>query len=100
MSPPHDFQTTPSLSMYEGRLGYRTRPRRLVILLLAATFIVIVLFSRHHFPAEPAQSPGALFRPHADSLAPHPPVEPVVFALIMYSEGSATEGAILLKVLL
>jgi hypothetical protein len=98
MSPPHDFQTTPTLSMYEGRLGYRTRPRRLVILLLAATFIVIVLFSRHHFPpAEPAQSLGA---PHAGPLAQYPPVEPVVFALIMYSEGSATEGAILLKVLL
>jgi hypothetical protein len=29
-----------------------------------------------------------------------PPVEPVVFALIMYSVSSAKEGAILLKVLL
>ena len=87
--------------MYEGRLGYRTRPRRLVILLLAATFIVIVLFSRHHFPpAEPAQSLGAPFSPHAGPLAQYPPVEPVVFALVVYSEGSATEGAILLKVLL
>jgi hypothetical protein len=78
--------------MYDGRLGVRSRPRRLMFLLFAAAFAMIVLFSRHPSLAEPI---GASLGLHSSST---PAVEPVVFALIMFSESSATEGAILLKV--
>jgi hypothetical protein len=89
--------------MYEGRLAYRSRPRRLMVLLFAALFVIIILFSRQPFVAEPEphESRGAALGFHATSpIAQHRHVEPVVFALVMYSESSATEGAILMKVLL
>jgi hypothetical protein len=92
MSPPYDGQTTPSLSVYEGRMAYRTRPRRLMLLLFAAAFVTIVLFSRH------SQSYGAPLGFHSSASLQNA-ASPVVFALIMFSEASAKEGAILLKVL-
>ena len=84
-------------------MGYRTRPRRLMVLLFAAIFVVIILFSRRPFLAEPefSDSYGAPPGLHASAtLAQRRSAEPVVFALIMYSESSAIEGAILMKVLL
>jgi fatty acid desaturase len=105
MSYSHDFHhhhhhqtTTPSSSpSYDGRMAFRTRPRRLMLLLFAAVFLTIVLFSRH----EPTQSYGASlgFAPQAPhDVASLARLHPVVFALIMYSEASAMEGAILVKV--
>jgi hypothetical protein len=81
--------------MYDGRLvAVRSRPRRLMFLLFAAVLATIVLFSRHL--AEPI---GASLGLHSLSTSPqNTALEPVVFALIMFSESSATEGAILLKV--
>jgi hypothetical protein len=81
--------------MYDGRLAVRTRPRRLMYLLFAAAFAMIVLFSRHPSLAEPV---GASLGLHSPSPPQNTALEPVVFALIMFSESSATEGAILLKV--
>lgn len=85
--------------MYEGRLGCSTRPRQLVVLLFAVTFVTIILLSRQYYGAlfglyQSAPSQNAL------SVANQHSGEPVVFALIMYSESSAKEGAILMKVLL
>jgi hypothetical protein len=60
-----------------------------MFLLFAAACATIVLFSRH-------PSIGASLGLHSPSTLTA--VEPVVFALIMFSESSATEGAILLKV--
>ncbi|KAN0105246.1 hypothetical protein V8E52_011234 [Russula decolorans] len=59
-----------------------------MFLLFAAACATIVLFSRH-------PSIGASLGLHSPSTLTA--VEPVVFALIMFSESSATEGAILLK---
>jgi hypothetical protein len=80
-------------------MGASTRPRHMVALLFAVAFVAIILFSR--------QSYGALFGVANPSVSPQNalsanqiPQEPVVFALIMYSESSAKEGAILMKVLL
>jgi hypothetical protein len=81
--------------MYDGRLAVRTRPRRLMFLLFAAAVATIILFSRHPLLAEPMAASLGL---HSSSLAQNSALEPVVFALIMFSEASATEGAILLKV--
>ena len=78
--------------MYDGRLAVRTRPRRLMFLLFAAAFITIILFSRNPLPM------GASLGFHLSSPPQNGAMEPVVFALIMFSESSATEGAILLKV--
>ncbi len=91
---------TASSPMYDGRLAMRTRPpRRLMFLLFAAVFVIIILLSRHPFLAEPMGASLGLHSPFSSqnpaSLAA---AEPVVFALIMFSESSATEGAILLKV--
>ena len=82
--------------MYDGRLAVRSRPRRLMFLLFAAAFATIVFFSRHPLLAEPIGAKLGLHSPSA--LTQHTAGEPVVFALIMFSESSATEGAILLKV--
>lgn len=78
--------------MYDGRLVVRTRPRRLMFLLFAAAFATIILFSRYPSLADPM---GSSLGHYSPSLVA---VEPVTFALIMFSESSATEGAILLKV--
>jgi hypothetical protein len=84
--------------MYDGRLAMRTRPpRRLMFLLFAAVFVTIILLSRHPFLAEPMGASLGLHSPFSSQNAPAA-VEPVVFALIMFSESSAAEGAILLKV--
>lgn len=73
-------------------------PRRLIVFLFVAAVAIIALFSeRHHLESPPY--PGL-----PDSLQNAVPpnairtVEPVVITLIMYSEDSAREGAILLKV--
>ena len=82
--------------MVDGRLAVRSRPRRLMFLLFAAAIATIILFSRHPSLAEPIGATLGLhssFTPSQGTM-----VEPVVFALIMFSESSATEGAILLKV--
>jgi hypothetical protein len=83
--------------MYEGRMGY-TQLRHLLALLFAVAFVAIILFSRQSYGAlfglDPSVSPQ-----NALSSANQIPDEPVVFALIMYSESSAKEGAILMKVL-
>jgi hypothetical protein len=74
-----------------------------MVLLFAVIFVVIILFSRRPFLAEPEPPElyGAPLGLHASAtLAQHRSAEPVVFALIMYSESSAIEGAILMKVLL
>jgi hypothetical protein len=102
---------------------FRTR-RRVIFWLLGATFVLIGLYSHWQYPLggekyfESCQSldpqipcvPSAQIDspPHTVTItqtAPpttktmivEPPVQPVVFALIMYSESSAMEGAVLLK---
>jgi hypothetical protein len=67
-----------------------------MFLLFAAAFATIILFSRNPLLAEPM---GASLGFHSLSPPQNGAMEPVVFALIMFSESSATEGAILLKVL-
>jgi hypothetical protein len=61
-----------------------------MFLLFAAAFATIVLLSRHPI--------GTSLGLHSSSPPQNTALEPVVFALIMFSESSATEGAILLKV--
>lgn len=110
-----DVQVTSLLLTSDGRRPFRARPRRLMILLFATAVATLVLFSQRPLISE-------YFQPYQDSLIPRPlipskdsatptatpvmqtevaehPVEPVVFALLMYSETSAKEGAILLKVM-
>jgi len=89
-----DVQKTPFSLLYDGRLPFRVRPRQM-ILLFAAAITTLVLFSQRSLFLEssldnrpPVSSPFAAVQT----------TEPVVFALIMYSENSAREGAILLKV--
>jgi hypothetical protein len=104
---------------------FRTR-RRVTFWLVGASFALIVLYSHWEQPLggekilESCQSldPQIPCAPdmHVDSPPPtvtitqtappttktmivEPPVQPVVFALIMYSESSAKEGAVFLKVL-
>jgi hypothetical protein len=85
-------------TVHEGRMGCSTRPRQIMALLLAVTFLAIVWFSQQSYGAlfglDPSVSPQ-----DALTFANQPQAEPVVFALIMYSETSAKEGAILIKVL-
>ena len=80
--------------MFDGRLAARM-PRRLMFLLVAVAFATVILFSRRPLLAEPT---GASLDLHSPSLPQNTPLEPVVFALIIVSEDSAKEGAILLKV--
>jgi hypothetical protein len=110
---------TSHLLKYEGRQPFRTRFRRVMFLLCAIAIVCIVLFSKQHGYAEHAPyqaplSPTSLVPKLPENLPPstitimappsiqtlivEPSVEPVVFALIMYSEPSAKEGAVLLKV--
>ena len=126
---PDDSQPESSLfqsSWFGGRSPLRTR-RRVIFCLFVATFALIALYSHWQRPPgvekyfESCQSldPEVPCVPEAliDSPPQHtvtitqtahsttktmivePPVQPVVFALIMYSESSAMEGAVLLKVL-
>jgi len=91
-----------------------------MFLLFAVAIVCVILFSRQHNHAEYAPDraplgPPSFFAPKLpENLPPgtitmtappaiqtlivEPSVEPVVFALVMYSEPSAKEGAILLKV--
>jgi hypothetical protein len=63
-----------------------------MLLLFAAAFVTIVLFSRH------SQSYGAPLGFHSSASPQNAAfLQPVAFALIMFSEASAKEGAILLK---
>jgi len=103
------------LPKYEGRWLFR-RSRRLMLVLFAAAVTVIVLFSQHPLVAEYTQAyrnsldahsstlpqaTASLTAPpatHTPTVAIERPAEPIVFALIMYKEGSAKEGAVLMKV--
>lgn len=79
-----------------------------MILLFATTVAILVLFSQRPLLSEyelvsrPLTTKKGSASPTATSVMQtevvERPVEPVVFALIMYSESSAKEGAILLKV--
>jgi hypothetical protein len=125
---PDDSQPEPPWfqpSSFGGKSLFRTR-RRVIIWLFAATFALIILYSYWQHPLsgqkyfESCQSldlqipcvPETLIDspphtvtitqtapPTAKTMIVEPPVEPVVFALIVYSESSAMEGAVLLKVL-
>lgn len=95
MSSSYNLQATVATPMKDGRLAVRTRPRRLMFLLFAAALATIILFSRHSLLTEPM---GATLGLNSPSSPQNTAVEPVVFALIMFSESSAMEGAILLKV--
>lgn len=96
---PDDVQETSFALPYDGRRSFRTKPRRLIVLLFVAAVAIIALFSERHLLSESSINPGL-----PDSLQNVAPpnaiqtVEPVVITLIMYSEDSAREGAILLKV--
>jgi hypothetical protein len=95
-----DVQETSFAQPYDGRRSLRTRPRRFIIFLFVAAVAIIALFSERHL-SEPSFYPGL---PDSFQNAAPPnairTVEPVVITLIMYSEGAAREGAILLKVTL
>ena len=125
---PHDEVNTTLLRLkHEARQHLRTRPRRVIMLLFAAAFvsIIVVLFSwQHSLPIDYVQvqrykcplDSQSLFTsdlceslplpthavttvsPSIHTVVVEPPVEPVVFALIVHSESSAKEGAVLLKV--
>jgi len=82
--------------MYDARLAVRKRPRRFMFLLFAAAFSTIILLSRHSLFAE--HMGAASLGPHSPSPLQNTAVEPVNFALIMFTENSANEGAILVKV--
>jgi hypothetical protein len=78
-----------------------------MFLLFAAAFATIIFFSRHPLLAESTGASLGLHLPHPPQNTPllhspnplqNTPLGPVVFALIMVSEYSAKEGAILLKV--
>jgi len=69
-----------------------------MILLFGAAVAALVFFSQHSLLSESSLDPRPLISPQ-NTVATAPfTVEPVVFALIMYSENSAKEGAILIKV--
>ena len=98
-----DVQETSFALPYDGRRSsFRTRPRRLLVLLFVAALAVIAVFLERYLLSEPSESP--LYPSLPDTLqnvvppSAIQPVEPVVITLIMYSEDSAREGAILLKV--
>jgi len=106
-----DVQATSFLLTSDSRQPFRRRPLHLMILLFAVAVATLVLFSQRPLLSEYAQ-PGLFPRPLNPKKGSAPstatpvmqtevverPVEPVVFALLMYSETSAKEGAILLKV--
>ena len=96
---PDEVQETSFALPYDGRRSLRTRPRRLIVFLFVAAVAIIALFSERHLLSEPSLYPGL---PDSFQNAAPPnairTVEPVVITLIMYSEGAAREGAILLKV--
>jgi hypothetical protein len=89
-----DVQNTPFSFLYDGRLPFRVRPRQM-ILLFAVAITTLILFSQRSLFLESSLD----YRPPVSSpFAAVQATEPVVFALIMYSEDSAREGAVLLKV--
>jgi hypothetical protein len=112
-------------SSFGGKPLFRTR-RRVIFWLFGATFALIILYTHwqqplgeeRYFescqsldpqipcvPEIPFDSPPHTVTitqtapPTTKTMVVESPVEPVVFALIMYSESSAMEGAVLLKVL-
>ena len=94
---PDDVQVTSFL--YDDRRSFRARSRHLIILLFGAAVAALVFFSQHSLLSESLLDPRPLISPqNTVATAPSTVVEPVVFALIMYSENSAKEGAILIKV--
>jgi hypothetical protein len=123
---PHDSDepyTTSFRLKNEARQHLRTRPRCVIMFLIAIAILSVILFSQQHLlPANYLQRyedpldletsfdsdldeslpvPTNMVTPTSPSIhtvVVEPPVDPVVFALIIYSESSAKEGAILLKV--
>ena len=108
-----DIQMESFLLTYDGRRPLRTRPRRLLIPLFAWAVSILLLFSQRAllskyiqpYRALPAHRPSIsqnIVSPTGFPVTPtvdaEDVVEPVVFALLMHSEVSAKEGAILLKV--
>jgi hypothetical protein len=103
-------------------LLFRTR-RRVTFLLLAAAFASIVFYSQQTLGEKYSQACQSLVDPQitcvperqvdsppltvtitrtapptTETVVVEPPVQPVVLSLVMYSESSAKEGAVLLKV--
>ena len=123
LSIPHHPRTSPdgTQSSWNGGIPFRTR-RRVTFLLLAAAFASIVFYSQKPLGEKYPQAcqsldPQITCVPELQVNSPpltvtitrtapsttetvvvEPPVQPVVFALVMYSESSAKEGAVLLKV--
>jgi hypothetical protein len=108
-----DVSMTSLLLACGGRRPLRTRPRRLLALLFAAAVALLFLFSKYPLLSEQIQTYRAFVtsRPSTSQKIVSPlgshvvplvvvehAVEPVVFALLMHSEVSAKEGAVLLKV--
>jgi hypothetical protein len=101
-----DVQMASFLLAHDGQRPLRTRPRRLLILLFAAAVATLLLLSQRPllsgyvqpYRASPSSRPAISQNVVTPTVAIEHAVEPVVFALIMHSEVSAKEGAILLKV--
>ena len=109
---PHPRKPPDEPSWFGGMSPFRTR-RRVIFCLFVATFALISVYFHWQQPLHSAkyfkscqsldpQTP-CVPGPFIDFIASHTvtttTVQPVVFALIMYSESSAMEGAVLLKVL-
>ena len=122
--PYRDHPLTPSANQSQLGVGlpFRTRLRRVTVWLLISAFASVIFFSQYRLSKPYAQAcqsfdhqisclPGPQVDtppltvtatwsapPTTETVIVESLVQPVVFALIMYSESSAKEGAILLKV--
>ncbi|KAH9023197.1 hypothetical protein EDB84DRAFT_477760 [Lactarius hengduanensis] len=118
-STPYHPRNSPDGSWHGGILLFRTQ--RVAFLLLATALASVVLFSGQHpgekhpqacqtsdlqttcMPDLRSDSPPVTVTvtrtapPTTKTVIVEPPVQPVVFALVMFSESSAKEGAVLLK---
>lgn len=96
----NDAQEASFSLAYDNRLPFRAKPRHLMFLLFAAAVATLLLLSQLPFFSSPNSRPSisAINGAALNSSTAVRTVEPVVFALIMYSESSAREGAVLLKV--
>ena len=100
-------------SSWNGARFFRTR-RRVTFLLVAVVFASIVYSQNplgEKYSLDPITRVPELHvdppltvtitrtaPPTIETVAVEPPVQPVVFSLVIYSESSAKEGAVLLKV--
>ena len=118
---PHTSPDDNQSSWNGGRLPFRTR-RRVTFLLVAAAFVSILLYSQQPLGEKYPRACQSLdpqitcvpelqvdyppltvtitrtAPPTTKTVIVEPPVQPVVFSLVMYSESSAKEGAVFLKV--